>query len=123
MISNITVKGNIEKIPSMSLANINVNTLTLENGIKEIERKAFDKATIKHLKFGDTIEKIYKSTNDQDDNGTFSNVTKIDTLEIGKGLQNCSDLHELFFYGKEKKFDRFVNLKLTSSIDSLDKSI
>ena len=123
MISNLTVKGNIEKIPSMSLANINVNTLTLENGIKEIERKAFDKATIKHLKFGDTIEKIYKSTNDQDDNGTFSNVTKIDTLEIGKGLQNCSDLHELFFYGKEKKFDRFVNLKLTSSIDSLDKSI
>ena len=123
MISNLTVKGNIEKIPSMSLANINVNTLTLENGIKEIERKAFDKATIKHLKFGDTIEKIYKSTNDQDDDGTFSNVTKIDTLEIGKGLQNCSDLHELFFYGKEKKFDRFVNLKLTSSIDSLDKSI
>ena len=123
MISNLTVKGNIEKIPSMSLANINVNTLTLEHGIKEIERKAFDKATIKHLKFGDTIEKIYKSTNDQDDNGTFSNVTKIDTLEIGKGLQNCSDLHELFFYGKEKKFDRFVNLKLTSSIDSLDKSI
>ena len=123
MISNLTVKGNIEKIPSMSLANINVNTLTLENGIKEIERKAFDKATIKHLKFGDTIEKIYKSTSDQDDDGTFSNVTKIDTLEIGKGLQNCSDLHELFFYGKEKKFDRFVNLKLTSSIDSLDKSI
>ena len=123
MISNLTIKGNIEKIPSMSLANINVNTLTLENGIKEIERKAFDKATIKHLKFGDTIEKIYKSTNDQDDDGTFSNVTKIDTLEIGKGLQNCSDLHELFFYGKEKKFDRFVNLKLTSSIDSLDKSI
>ena len=123
MISNLTVKGNIEKIPSMSLANINVNTLTLENGIKEIERKAFDKATIKHLKFGDTIEKIYKSTNDKDDDGTFSNVTKIDTLEIGKGLQNCSDLHELFFYGKEKKFDRFVNLKLTSSIDSLDKSI
>lgn len=123
MISNLTVKGNIEKIPSMSLANINVNTLTLENGIKEIERKAFDKATIKHLKFGDTIEKIYKSTSDKDDDGTFSNVTKIDTLEIGKGLQNCSDLHELFFYGKEKKFDRFVNLKLTSSIDSLDKSI
>ena len=123
MISNLTVKGNIEKIPSMSLANINVNTLTLENGIKEIERKAFDKATIKHLKFGDTIEKIYKSTSDQDDDGTFSNVTKIDTLEIGKGLQNCSDLQELFFYGKEKKFDRFVNLKLTSSIDSLDKSI
>ena len=123
MISNLSVKGNIEKIPSMSLANINVNTLTLENGIKEIERKAFDKATIKHLKFGDTIEKIYKSTSDQDDDGTFSNVTKIDTLEIGKGLQNCSDLHELFFYGKEKKFDRFVNLKLTSSIDSLDKSI
>ncbi len=123
MISNLTVKGNIEKIPSMSLASINVNTLTLENGIKEIERKAFDKATIKHLKFGDTIEKIYKSTNDQDDDGTFSNVTKIDTLEIGKGLQNCSDLHELFFYGKEKKFDRFVNLKLTSTIDSLDKSI
>jgi len=107
----------------MSLANINVNTLTLENGIKEIERKAFDKATIKHLKFGNTIEKIYKSTSDKDDDGTFSNVTKIDTLEIGKGLQNCSDLHELFFYGKEKKFDRFVNLKLTSSIDSLDKSI
>ena len=123
MISNLTVKGNIEKIPSMSLANINVNTLTLENGIKEIERKAFDKATIKHLKFGDTIEKIYKSTSNQDDDGTFSNVTKIDTLEIGKGLQNCSDLHELFFYGKEKKFDRFVNLKLTNSIDSLDKSI
>ena len=123
MISNLTVKGNIETIPSMSLANINVNTLTLENGIKEIERKAFDKATIKHLKFGDTIEKIYKSTNDQDDDGTFSKVEQIDTIEIGKGLQNCSDLQELFFYGKEKKFDRFVNLKLTSSIDSLDKSI
>ena len=123
MISNITVKGNIEKIPSMSLANINVNTLTLENGIKEIDRKAFDKATIKHLKFADTIEKIYKSTNDDDNDGTFSNVTKIDTLEIGKGLQTCSDLQELFFYGRNKLFDRFINLKLTSSIDSLDETI
>ena len=124
MIANLTVKGNIEKIPSMSLANINVNTLTLENGIKELERKALHRATIKHLKFADTIEKIYKSNNQEtDDDGTFSKVEQIDTIEIGKGLQNCSDLQELFFYGRNKTFNRFVNLKLTSTIDSLDENM
>ena len=124
MIANLTVKGNIEKIPAMSLANINVNTLTLENGIKELERKALHRATIKHLKFADTIEKIYKSNNQEtDDDGTFSKVEQIDTIEIGKGLQNCSDLQELFFYGRNKTFNRFVNLKLTSTIDSLDENM
>ena len=124
LIKNITVKGTIKNIPSMSLANIDINKLILEEGIEEISAKAFDKAKIKYLKFADSITKIYKATNvAEDDNGTFSNVGKIDTLQIGKALKNCSDLEELFYFGPSKSFGRFNTLKLNSSIGELNEDI
>ncbi len=123
-IENLTVKGNIEKIPSFSLAELNVNKLTLEEGVKEIEANALDFASINHLKIADSLEKLHYPSNPlSDTSGSFSNVKKIQTLEIGSALTKCNDLRELFFYGKNKEISRFTELKLTDSINSLSKDM
>lgn len=123
-IENLTVKGNIEKIPSFSLAELNVNKLTLEEGVKEIEANALDFTSINHLKIADSLEKLHYPSNPlSDTSGSFSNVKKIQTLEIGSALTKCNDLRELFFYGKNKEISRFTELKLTDSINSLSKDM
>jgi len=125
-IRSISVFGDIAKVPSLSLAKIDVEKLQFHEGVQELDRKALDQAKIKHLKVCDSLSKLHYATRldeDEDDDGSFSRVKKIEKLEIGKALTNCDDLRELFFYGKSKKNNRFSNLTLTESIDQLNNNI